>query len=110
MKSFKVEIKSSFPEWDRYSVYMTAVCFGADGAIVGYINLSDKGGALETVPCDHADLYLYVIADRFPASDIVAQSPPFEVELSVCENGGKPHVATYRVNQWGGLSVKKSLA
>lgn len=110
MKSFKIEIKSVFPEWDRYSVYMTAVCFDADGAMTDYVNLTDKTRALETSPCERADLYLYVIADRFPASEVIAQSPPFTVELVVSKDGGKPSVTLYEVNQWGGLSAKVSLS
>ena len=104
MKSFRVEVRSAFPEWDRYAVYMTAVCFGVDGEMVDYVNLTDKGGVLETPPCESADLYLYVIAREFPASDIIAASPPFDIEVVV---NGK--AKTCSVNQWGGLSVKQSL-
>jgi hypothetical protein len=109
MKTFKAEIRSTFPEWDRYSVYMTAVCFDAHGQMTDYVNLTDKAGVLETPPCDHADIYLYVIADAFPTSDIIAKSPPFDIELLTFTNGGKPTATTYAVNQWGGLSVKLSL-
>ena len=109
MKSFRVEVRCAFPEWDRYTVYMTAVCFGADGAMTDYVNLTDKNAALETPPCERADLYLYVIAREFPASDVVAASPPFEIEVVTFSNGGTPKTTSYPVNQWGGLSVKQSL-
>ncbi len=109
MNSFRIEVRSAFPEWDRYAVYMTAVCFGSEGGMVDYVNLTDKGTALETPPCDHADLYLYVIAREFPASDVIAASPPFEIELLVSTNGTPPKTTHYAVNQWGGLSVKRSL-
>ena len=110
MKSFRIEVRSAFPEWDRYTVYMTAVCLGADGEMTDYVNLADGGTALETPPCDHADLYLYVIAREFPASEVIAASPPFDVEVLVSTGGGAPKISTYPVNQWGGLSVKQSLA
>ncbi len=109
MKRFRAEVRSAFPEWDRYTVYMTAVCFGALGEMVDYVNLTDKGGILETPPCESADLYLYVIAREFPASDSIAASPPFEIELVITADGGKPLTTTYPVNQWGGLSIKQSL-
>ena len=109
MKKFKIEVRCAFPEWSRYTVYMTAVCFGSGGEMTDYVNLTDKGAVLETPPCDHADLYLYVIAREFPASDVIAASPPFDVEVSVCADGGAPKTSTYPVNQWGGLSVKQSL-
>lgn len=104
MKSFRVEVRSAFPEWNRYAVYMTAVCFDADGAMVDYVNLTDKDAVLETPPCESADLYLYVIAREFPASDIIAASPPFDIDV-VVDGAAK----TYSVNQWGGLSVKQPL-
>jgi hypothetical protein len=81
-----------------------------------YVNLTDKSSTLETPPCDHADLYLYVIAREFPASDIIAKSPPFDIELLVStapaapdHRDSKPSVTTYPVNQWGGLSVKQTI-
>ncbi|MDR2894610.1 MAG: hypothetical protein LBU97_04035 [Alistipes sp.] len=109
MKRFKIEVRSAFHEWDRYDVYMTAVCLGADGEMTDYVSLTDKTATLETPPCDHADLYLYVIAREFPASEVIAASPPFDISVSVSASGSKPTVTTYPVNQWGGLSVKQSL-
>ncbi len=109
MKRFRVEVRCAFSEWDRYAVYMTAVCFGANGEMTDYVNLTDRNTTLAPPPCDHADLYLYVIAREFPASDVVAASPPFEIELVTSVDGNKPAVTTYPVNQWGGLSVKQAL-
>lgn len=108
-KIFRIETTSAFPEWDRYSVYMTAVCFGADGEMVDYVNLTEKGAALETPPCDHADLYIYVIAREFPASDVISASPPFEMQVAVSSDGATPAITSCLVNQWGGLSVKLPL-
>lgn len=110
MKSFKAEVRSGFHEWNRYNVYMTAVCYAAGGDMSDYVNLTDKTGALVTPPCDRADLYLYVIAREFPASEVIAASPPFEIELAISTDGSKPVFTTYSVNQWGGLSVKQALA
>lgn len=105
MKSFKISIRTSFPEWDRYSVYLTAACFDAAGTMIDYVNSTDKHSPLETPECDHADLYLYVVAREFPASRVVAASPPFDIEVEV--NGASK---SYSVNQWGGLSVKQPLS
>jgi hypothetical protein len=110
VKSFKIEVRCAFEEWDRYAVYMTAVCFDDAGAVVDYINLTDKAGVLATPPCDHADLYIYVIAREFPESDVIVESPPFEMELLVSTNGQTARATPYRVNQWGGLSVKQAIA
>ncbi|MDR2913013.1 MAG: hypothetical protein LBV38_07000 [Alistipes sp.] len=107
MKSFRIEVRSAFPEWERYDVYMTAVCLDADGQMSDYVSLTGRG-VLETPPCDHADLYLYVIAREFPASEIIAKSPPFEIELVVSAEG-RNSSSSHFVNQWGGLSIKLPL-
>lgn len=133
MKSFRAEIGCAFPEWWRYNVFMTAACFDADGKASDYVTLTDKvyepgDGSevrgvpadydaarhlvLETPPCDHADIYVYVIANTFPASDVIAKSPPFEMELitrNISATDDVPETHTYHVNQWGGLSVKLNL-
>jgi hypothetical protein len=106
MKSFRAEVRSAFPEWDRYAVYMTAVCFGAGGEMIDYVNLTGRDGVLETPPCERADLYLYIIAREFPASDVISASPPFEIEIVTRAGDAAPKITTYPVNQWGGLSVK----
>ncbi|MDR1671526.1 MAG: hypothetical protein LBR57_03305 [Alistipes sp.] len=109
-KIFKIEVKSNFAGWERYAVFMTAVCFGADGTIVDYVNQTDNAAVLETPPCDHADLYIYVIAREFPASDVISKSPPFDIDLVVSTNDQPPRSTAFAVNQWGGLSVKQSLS
>lgn len=110
MKSFRVEVRSAFGEWDRYAVYMTAVCLGANGEMAGYVNLTDNNAVLETPPCESADLYIYIVAREFPASDLISASPPFDIEVATSVDGDKPAVKTYPVNQWGGLSIKLPLA
>jgi hypothetical protein len=110
MKRFDVDVRSAFPEWDRYDLFLTAVCFGPSGEMIDYLSRTGKEGVLQTPPCSGADLYLYVIAREFPASGSIAASPPFPIEISVSTDGAAPTVKTYDVNQWGGLSIKQSLA
>lgn len=109
---------------------MTVACFDGDGKISDYLTLTDKvyepgDGSeirpapdgydparpltMETPPCDHADVYIYIIANTFPASDVIKESPPFEIELLTSADGGKPETTLYKVNQWGGISIKQSL-
>ncbi len=110
MKSFKVEIKSGFKEWDRYNVFMAAVCYDVAGAAKDYVCLNDKHDALQIPSCERADLYIWVVANTFPASDVIAASPPFEVEILVStDKKTDPTSTRFEVNQWGGLSVKMSL-
>ncbi len=111
-KVFSVEVKCSYVEWSRYDLFMTAVCFDAAGEMTDYVNLDRKGNdpgkaaVLKTPPCNRADVYIYVIAREFPASDIIAKSPPFDIEVVVWGGSEKPSATSYPVNQWGGLSLK----
>ncbi len=130
MNAYKAEVKCAYPEWWRYNVFMTAACFDADGRISDYLTLTDKTWepgdgsevrqapagydtsrplVLETPPCDHADIYVYVIANTFPVSAAIKDSPPFEIELLTSTDGGRPETNMYKVNQWGGLTFKQSL-
>ncbi len=108
-KIFRAEVRCAFPEWGRYSLYMTAVCFDSKGEMTGYVDLPDQASELETPPCESADLYLYVVAREFPASDLIAASPPFEIELLTRAGDASSESTFYFVNQWGGLSAKRSL-
>jgi hypothetical protein len=124
----RVEVRSAFPEWWRYNVFMTVTCYDADEKVVDYLTLVDKvyetgDGteirtapqgynharplSIETSPCDRADLFVYVIANTFPSSAVIKDSPPFEIEVVTSAGGEKPSKTLYPVNQWGGLTLKQ---
>lgn len=128
--TYRAEVRCAYPEWWRYNVFMTVACYDAEGKVTDYLTLSDKvyepgDGTevrsapegydaarplvVETSPCDHADVYVYVIANTFPASDSIKESPPFEIELLTSRSGDKPETTLYNVNQWGGLTLKQAI-
>ncbi len=116
MKSFAVDVRCDYAEWGRYDLFVTAVCFDEADAVVDYVNSTAKDTPLVTPPCARAEIYIYVIAREFPASDVVAASPPFDVEVVVTSSDasspqspgppGSQTTATHPVNQWGGLSLR----
>lgn len=129
-KIFKIEVMSAYAEWWRYNVFVTAACFDAEGKVADYLTLTDKvyepgDGTeirnapesydpvrplvLETSPCDHAEIYVYVIANTFPSSASIKDSPPFDVEVAISRDGGKPETTLWKVNQWGGVSIKQAV-
>lgn len=119
MKVFEISVRSDFAGWDKYNVFLTAVCT-VGGEVTDYVNANGgegdtpgqseapvgvaPGPTLITPPCESADVYLYVVAREFPASAAIAASPPFDVELVV--NG---EATVYKANQFGGLSVKQRI-
>lgn len=129
-KIFRAEVRSTYPEWWRYNVFVTVACYNQSGRIVDYLTLADKvyevgDGTeirtapadyslsrpltLETPPCDHAELFVYVIANTFPSSVVIKDSPPFEIEVLTKAGGEKSVTTLYPVNQWGGLTLKQML-
>ena len=133
---YSVEVTSGYAEWWRYNIYLSVVEFNAAGEMVGYGNVVDhlydiENGAsdeprqapegfsptrrttvLATAPCDHVAIYLYVIANTFPQSTLIRDSPPFTAELVVSRvseggSGASEEVfrRVYDINQWGGLTL-----
>ena len=120
-----VELLCDYPQWWRYNIFMMAVGYDRDGNTVSFNNLIDKvydadygsgvrtepagyptprTARLESDPCAYADLYVYVVANTFPLSAAIADSPPFEAVLRI-SGGGLIEERRCEVNQWGGLTV-----
>ena len=121
-----IELLCDYPEWWRYNVYIMAVGFDKEGGNGTFNNLVDKvyeaafGGEqrtrpesfgmprvikLETQECAFVDIYIYVVANTFPSTDVISDWPPFEATLRVSANGMPVEEHVYEVNQWGGLTV-----
>lgn len=128
-KVFTIELGSSYPEWWRYNVYVSVAEYDSEGVRTGYRNAVDRVYEIEegageaarqapagwtsgsrrvsvvTEPCDHIAIYVYAIANTFPGSALIRDSPPFEAELTVREGSREVLRKTYEVNQWGGLTI-----
>ncbi len=121
---YSIELLCDYPEWWRYNVYIMAVGFGEPGGSGTFNNFVDKvaetGSQLRAAPegypsprvirldtqeCEFVDIYVYVVANSFPATDAISDWPPFPVTLRVAANGIPVEEKTYEVNQWGGLTV-----
>lgn len=126
LSNIKIRLTCSYGEWWRYNVYVSAVCFDADGNVVEYKNLTDKvyelgSGAelrtapedydpsrpiaLECGPCLRAELFLYIIPNTMPAGEAIRTAPPFTVHLHITKNSST-EVKEFEINQWGGASLR----
>jgi hypothetical protein len=54
-------------------------------------------------------MYIYIIANSFPVSTVIKDSPPFEVELLTQKGEAAPEISRHSVNQWGGATFKVAL-
>ena len=133
---YTVELTCGYAEWWRYNIYLSVAEFDAEERLVDYRNLVDRiydiedgrGSELRRAPadfeaarhvisigtgaCDHIAVYLYVIANTFPSSVRISDSPPFVVDFVVWRMaedspGGTKEIFryAYEVNQWGGLTL-----
>ncbi len=122
--SYLIDLSCDYSEWWRYNVYIMAAGFSEEGGPATLDNLVDKVAdtgsqlrdappgyptprtiRLETRPCIFVDIYIYVVANSFPATDSVGDWPPFPVTLRVGVGGKTVEEKTWDVNQWGGLTV-----
>ena len=125
MCRLEIELLCDYPQWWRYNVYVMVVGFEQEGGEATFDHLVDEvwpagSGehsappdgypsprriALKTRPCKFADLYIYIVANTFPATDSVRDWPPFAAELRVSADGKPIERITLGVDQLGGLTV-----
>ena len=101
-EGFTIEISSRYEGWWRYNVALMCGCFDTAGNRTGFAsteahvadvgsNLREKpagnpgGGraSLETGPCDHLLLYIYIVPHTLPAGNDIGDTAPFEVEIRI---------------------------
>lgn len=125
---FQIEVTSRFEGWWRYNVALMAGCFDADEvrkdfatasshiAEVG-TNLAEPPAGreakrkivLETAPCDHLLLYLYVIPHTLPAGNEIDTPRPFDIEVRISYDGKLLCKKQYAINQWSGASIETKI-
>lgn len=119
--TYSISLTTDFEEWERYNVFMMGTCRSTDGAQSDYVHLTSKGSAngnsftpspasrrtltLETPACATFNLYIYIVANTLPASRIIGQCPPFEVQVRICTDGREVYAKPHLVNQWGGSTI-----
>ena len=113
-EGFTIEISSRYEGWWRYNVALMCGCFDTAGNRTGFAsteahvadvgsNLREKpagnpgGGraSLETGPCDHLLLYIYI-----------GDTAPFEVEIRIAYGGRRLRAEKRLINQWSGASIE----
>lgn len=124
-KGFTIEVTSRFEGWWRYNAALMGGCFDADDRRIGFATaasevapvgaeLSERPAdvpatrsvRLETMPCDHLLLYLYIIPHTLPAGNEIDASRPFEIELKIGYAGRRLRTEKRRINQWSGSSLE----
>jgi len=125
--TYEISVYSSFRDWWRYNVFISAACFDADGALTDYASVRDTvyepddGNSTRGKPHDYdpqrttrltapsasrMEVYLYVIANTMPSDDIIKHSPPFDITVNVAKGTDNVLTQQVEVNQWGGAVAR----
>lgn len=124
-KGFRIEVASRYEEWWRYNVALMCGCFDPSDERIGFVSSSShvadvganlaarpegipahRRAELETPPCDHLILYVYIIPNTLPAGSGIDASRPFDIELTFFRDGKKLRSETRAINQWSGASIE----
>ena len=119
-KGFEIEVCCRDAAWWQYNVAFTAACYDQEGLRIGFASseshMADVGSnaeplsvknrevKLETMPCDHLELYLYIIPHSLPEERLIERTKPFDLTLKTSYNGKLVRKELIKVNRWGGLS------
>ena len=124
-KGFTIEVTSRYDGWWRYNVALMCGCFDAANQRIGFATAesavapagadlterpadipADRSAVLETMPCAHLLLYLYIIPHTLPAGNDIDATRPFEIELRISYAGRLLRTEKRAINQWSGASVE----
>lgn len=118
---YSITLTTDFGDWERYNLFMMGTCREADGSKGEFFHLISRGAAngntftpspdarrrlqLDTPPCAAIELYIYIVANTLPTSNIISQTPPFEVKVTISADGRELYAKPHTVNQWGGATI-----
>lgn len=125
MKGFSIEIASRFDDWWRYNAVLMCGCFDDAGERIGFASaeshVADVGAGpaerpadvapdrrltLETEPCDHLVLYVYVIPHTLPQDNDIEATKPFPLDLKIAYDGRRFRSERLQINRWSGISLE----
>ena len=111
-EGFTIEISSRYEGWWRYNVALMCGCFDTAGNRTGFLREKPAGNpgggraSLETGPCDHLLLYIYIVPHTLPAGNDIGDTAPFEVEIRIAYGGRRLRAEKRLINQWSGASIE----
>lgn len=124
-QGFKIELRCRYEEWWRYNADLMCGCFDVDDNRIGFASVASDIAAvgsnlkarpegidaarsvtLQTPPCDHLVLYVYIIPHTLPAGNDIDSTRPFEAEIRIYHDGRHLRTEKRRINQWSGASIE----
>lgn len=124
MSPYTISIECDYREFWRYNLALSGEVL-ARGRRVGYIAYSDDvaavGSELRAAPAgysrprrtvvegasgDALTLYIYIVPNTLPESRVVADSAPFELDVSISHGDRVVYNRRLLINQWSGDNIE----
>lgn len=124
-EGFTIEIASRYDGWWRYNTALMCGCFDTADNRIGFASAeshvadvganlttkpaeiaSERNLRLDTLPCDHLMLYVYIVPHTLPADNDIGDTQPFEITLRIAYGGKTIRTEKRLINQWSGASVE----
>lgn len=124
-KEFTIEISSRFEQLWRYNLSIVCACFNEQGERVDFRSaesfVASAGSKLREAPqgfdgpreltlstaaCHSIIAYIYIVTNTEPASNVIADSPPFDLKVKVSSGRTTLYNVVHKVSQWGGESIE----
>lgn len=122
---FTIEIASRFEQLWRYNLAIVCACYDEQGERVDFCSaesfVASAGSKLREAPagfdgprelklstsaCHSIVAYVYVVTNTEPVSNVIADSPPFDLKVKVRVGRKTLYNTVHKVSQWGGESIE----
>lgn len=127
-KGFRIELRCSDEGWWHFNIELLCEARNEHGERIGFTathsTIAEVGANLKqcprgcahpeaitlaTPPCDHAQLFLYLIPHTLPESNRVEEIAPFPIRLTIYADGALLRTEEHMVNRWSGASIALQL-
>ena len=124
-KEFTIEIGSRFEQLWRYNLAIVCACYDEQGGRTDFCSaesfVASAGSKLREAPagfdgprelklttsaCHSIVAYVYVVTNTEPISNVIADSPAFDLKLKVSIGRNAIYNKVHKISQWGGDSIE----
>ena len=124
-KEFTIEIGSRFEQLWRYNLAIVCACYDEQGERTDFCSaesfVASAGSKLREAPagfdgprelklttsaCHSIVAYVYVVTNTEPISNVIADSPAFDLKLKVSIGRNAIYNKVHKISQWGGDSIE----
>ncbi len=110
-----IDVSTAYQQFARYELVVMCGGFDASGTQLYVVSAQGTEGesrtSLEAAEAHRIELIIYVVPKSLPAGrhELIADHPPFEIDVRVACGTTEIYAAEHDVNAWGGAAIKLNL-